>query len=86
MVCSMSRKGNCRDNAATERFFNRLRNEPVHGSRYGTRAEAETDLFDYIVPFYTWKRRHSTLGFASPLAFLPNWISAQHEKKLAASC
>jgi putative transposase len=86
MVCSMSRKGNCRDNAPTESFFNSLKNEPVHGTRYGKRAGAEADLFDYIVPFYNRKRRHFTLGFASPLAFLPNWISAQHEKKLAASC
>ena len=80
----MSRKGNCWDNAPTERFFNSLKNERVHGTRYGIRAEAEADLFDYIVPFYNRKRRHSTLGYASPVAFLANWISAQYEKKLAA--
>ena len=84
MACSMSRKGNCWDNAPTESFFNSLKNERVHGTRYGTRAEAEADLFDYIVPFYNRKRLHSTLGYASPVAFLENWISAQHEKKLAA--
>ena len=84
MVCSMSRKGNCWDNAPTESFFNSLKSERVHGTRYGTRAETEADLFDYIVPFYNRKRLHSTLGYASPAAFLENWISAQHEKKLAA--
>ena len=52
MVCSMSRKGNCWDNAPTESFFNSLKNERVHGTRYRTREEAETDLFDYIEPFY----------------------------------
>jgi len=48
MVCSMSRKGNCWDNAPTESFFNSLKNERVHGTRYSTRADAMTDLFDYI--------------------------------------
>jgi len=84
MVCSMSRKGNCWDNAPTESFFNSLKNERVHGTRYGTRAEAETDLFDYIEPFYNRRRRHSTLGYASPMKFLEDWISTQHEQKLAA--
>ena len=84
MVCSMSRKGNCWDNAPTESFFNSLKNERVHGTRYRTRAEAEADLFDYIEPFYNRKRRHSTLGYASPMKFLEHWISTQHEQKLAA--
>jgi transposase InsO family protein len=66
MVCSMSRKGNCWDNAPTESFFNSFKNERVHGARYSTRAEAMADLFDYIEPFYNRKRRHSTLGYASP--------------------
>ena len=48
MTCSMSRKGNCWDNAPTESFFNSLKNERVHGTRYSTRAEAVADLFDYI--------------------------------------
>ena len=84
MVCSMSRKGNCWDNAPTESFFNSLKNERVHGTRYGTRAAAAADLFDYIEPFYNRKRIHSTLGYASPVKFLEDWISAQHEEKLAA--
>jgi putative transposase len=84
MVCSMSRKGNCWDNAPTESFFNSLKNERVHGTRYRTRAEAQADLFDYIEPFYNRRRRHSTLGYASPQQFLNNWLSSQHEKELAA--
>ena len=84
MVCSMSRKGNCWDNAPTESFFNSVKNERVNGTRYRTRAEAFADLFDYIVPFYNRKRHYSTLGYASLEAFLERWISAQHEKKLAA--
>ena len=84
MICSMSRKGNCWDNACSESFFNSLKNERVHGTRYGTRAEAEADIFDYIEPFYNRRRKHSTLGYASPQQFLNDWIRRQHEHELAA--
>jgi putative transposase len=84
MVCSMSRKGNCWDNAPTESFFNSLKNERVHGTRYDTRDEAIADVFDYIEPFYNRRRKHSTLGYVSPVKFLENWISTQHEQKWAA--
>lgn len=84
MVCSMSRKGNCWDNAPSESFFNSYKNERVHGTRYATRAEAIADAFDYIEPFYNRRRRHSTLGGASPVKFLEDWISAQHKEQLAA--
>lgn len=84
MVCSMSRKGNCWDNAPTESFFNSLKNERVFGARYATRTEATADLFDYIEVFYNRSRRHSTLGYSSPTQFLQDWIRAQHEPKLAA--
>lgn len=84
MQCSMSRKGNCWDNACSESFFNSLKNERVHGTHYSTQAEAKADIFDYIEPFYNRKRLHSTLGFASPANFLQHWINAQHEQKVAA--
>jgi putative transposase len=84
MVCSMSRKGNCWDNAPTESFFNSLKNERVFGTRYVTRDEARADLFDYIEVFYNRSRRHSTLGYKSPVQFLQHWITTQHEPKLAA--
>lgn len=84
MVCSMSRKGNCWDNAPTESFFNSYKNERVHGTSYETRADAVADAFDYIEPFYNRRRRHSTLGYVSPQDFLANWIKRQHEQELAA--
>lgn len=84
MTCSMSRKGNCWDNAPTESFFNSLKNERVHGTRYATRADAVADLFDYIEVFYNRRRRHSALGYCSPVQFLQDWITTQHERKIAA--
>ena len=84
MICSMSRKGNCWDNAPTESFFNSLKNERVHGTRYPTREEAIHDLFEYIEVFYNRSRRHSTLKSKSPRQFLADWISTQHGQNLAA--
>jgi putative transposase len=84
MICSMSRKGNCWDNAPTESFFNSLKNERVHGTRYATREAAMADLFDYIEVFYNRRRRHSALKGKSPTQFLQHWISTQHEQNLAA--
>lgn len=84
MMCSMSRKGNCRDNAPAESFFNSLKNERVHGTRYATRDEAIAGLFDYIEVFYNRSRRHSTLGYPSPVQFLQDWITNQYKRKMAA--
>jgi len=84
MVCSMSRKGNCWDNAPAESFFNSLKNERVFGRRYATRTAALADLFEYIEAFYNRRRRHSTLGYRSPVQFLQDWITKQHEQKMAA--
>ena len=84
MICSMSRKGNCWDNAPTESFFNSLKNERVHGTRYATRQAAKADVFDYIEVFYNRTRRHSTLGYKSPIQFMDAWISAQHRGNLVA--
>lgn len=84
MTCSMSRKGNCCDNAPTESFFNRFKNERVHGTSYATRAEAIADAFDYIEPFCNRNGKHSTLGYASPQAYLGNWLKQQQQQGLAA--
>ena len=84
MICSMSRKGNCWDNAPTESFFNSLKNERVHGTRYATRDEADRRPVRYIEVFYNRSRRHSTLGYKSPIQFLQDWITTQHERKMAA--
>jgi len=80
MTASMSRKGNCWDNAPTESFFNSLKNERVHGTRYATRAAAEADLFEYIAVFYNRRRLHSTLNYCSPTQFLNDWLS-KHENQ-----
>jgi transposase InsO family protein len=64
--CSMSRKGNCWDNAAMESFFHSLKTECVHHERYLTRDEAKKSVFDYIEVFYNRQRKHSYLGYKSP--------------------
>jgi transposase InsO family protein len=69
MVASMSRAGNCYDNAAMESFFGTLKCELIHDRRYRTRAEARQDIFEYIEVFYNRERRHSSLGYLSPVAY-----------------
>ena len=68
-VPSMSRAGNCYDNAAMESFFGTLKCELIHDRHYRTRAEARQDIFEYIEVFYNRQRRHSSLGFLSPVAY-----------------
>ena len=65
----MSRKGNCYDNAAMEAFWSSLKNELVYRRRFATRVEARAALFDYIEVFYNRTRRHSSLGYKSPLDY-----------------
>ena len=69
LVASMSRKGNCYDNAAMEAFWSSLKNELVHRRHFTTRAAARTAIFDYIEAFYNRTRRHSSLGYQSPLDY-----------------
>ena len=69
VVCSMSRSGNCWDNAAMDSFFSSLKTERTTRRIYRTRDEAKADVFDYIERFYNAKRRHSTIGYLSPVAF-----------------
>lgn len=85
MTASMSRKGNCWDNAPTESFFNSLKNERVHGTTYATRVDAQADLFEYIEVFYNRSRRHSTLGYSSPVRFLEEWISKHGDQQSKAA-
>lgn len=65
-LCSMSRKGNCWDNACAESFFHTLKMEEVYHQRYKTREEARNNIFEYIEIFYNRKRLHSHLGYMSP--------------------
>jgi len=67
--CSMSRSGNVWDNAAMESFFSSLKTERTARKTYRTRSEAKADVFDYIERFYNPKRRHSKLGYLSPVEF-----------------
>ena len=65
----MSRKGNCYDNAPMESFFATLKKERVHRRKYETRAEAKQDIFQYIECFYNRVRRHSGIGYMSPVEY-----------------
>ena len=69
IVCSMSRKGNCWDNAAMESFFATLKTELVYHRDYETRAKAEADIFEYIEVFYNRQRFRLALGYRSPVSF-----------------
>jgi putative transposase len=74
MRMSMSRKGDCWDNAVMESFFGTLKKELVHHRKYRTRAEARQDIFEFIEVFYNRERLHSSLGYMSP---------ANYEKRIA---
>ena len=75
--CSMSRKGNCWDNAVMESFFSRLKVELVYAEEFKTSEQAYRGLFEYIEVFYNRVRRHSSLGYVSP---------AQYEERYYAQC
>jgi putative transposase len=66
ICCSMSRKGNCLDNAVVERFFGSLKRERIVHRHYATRKEARADVVEYIEMFYNSTRKHSYLGYVSP--------------------
>jgi putative transposase len=67
ILCSMSRKGDCWDNAVAESFFSTLKSELVHRVDYVSRSQAKASVFDYIETFYNPRRRHSALGYLSPV-------------------
>ena len=69
IVCSMSRRGNCYDNAPTESFFGKLKAEWVYGEHYATRHQARQHIFQYIELFYNRKRKHAALRYLSPATF-----------------
>ena len=77
VVCSMSRKGNCWDNAVAESFFATVKTELVYRRRFATRAEAREAIFDFIEVFYNRRRRHSTLGYVSPVDFEKNFVESK---------
>jgi len=75
MICSMSRKGDCWDNAPMESFFHTLKTELVNYSRFKTREEAKRAIYEYIEIFYNRKRLHSSLGYLSPEEFEKKTLS-----------
>ncbi len=66
ITCSMSRRGDCWDNAAMESFFSTIQRKRLDRRNHATRDQARADVFDYIERFYNPRRRHSTLGLVSP--------------------
>ena len=80
MKASMSRRGNCYDNAPMESFWGTLKNELVHHNRYRTRQEAMQEITEYIEVFYNRQRRQKRLGYLSPAAYEKQF----YEKGLAA--
>ena len=79
MKTSMSRKGDCWDNAVTETWFGSLKVERLHGRRFDTRRLAQDEVIDWI-NFYNHRRMHSTLGYVSPMAFEKNWLANQQKQ------
>lgn len=69
LLASMSRRGNCYDNAVAESFFSTLKNELLHDREYHSREEVQTDVFEFIEGFYNRQRLHQTLGYVSPVQF-----------------
>jgi transposase InsO family protein len=68
-TCSMSRRGNCWDNAPAESFFASLKKELIHGEDYATREDAQASIFEYVEVFYNRVRRHSALGYLTPAEY-----------------
>ena len=67
--CSLSRRGDCWDNAAMESFFSSLKSERLNRRTYRSRDDVRADVFSYIEQFYNPRRRHSTLGYVSPMEY-----------------
>ena len=83
MKSSMSRKGNCWDNAPTESLWGRLKVGRLYGMRFATRRQAMDEVIDWL-NFYNHKRLHSTLGYVSPMTFEQRWHAAlQQDRKSA---
>jgi transposase InsO family protein len=79
--CSMSRRGNCWDNAVAESFFGTLKTEFVHAQSFATREIAKTAIVEWIEVFYNRQRIHSTLNYLSPVQFEQQyWLSVQQSR------
>ena len=79
MQSSMSRKGDCWDNAPTESLWGSLKVARVHGRRFETRRAAMDEVIDWM-SFYNHRRLHSTLAYVSPMQYEQNWLAEQQER------
>ena len=84
LVCSMSRKGDCWDNAPVESFFATLKKELIHQRNYASREQAQLEVFEFIEVYYNRQRRHSTLGYLSPVEFEQKAVAQPSTIRLAA--
>ena len=75
-TASMSRRGNCWDNACSETLFGSLKVERLHGQRFVTRRQAKDEVIAWLL-WYNQTRLHSTLNYVSPVRFEQNWLAAQ---------
>ena len=75
LICSMSKKGDCFDNAAMESWNGSLKVEAIHGEKFATRAEGKKHVFDYIDGYYNRQRLHSKLGYLSPESFEAQYVA-----------
>jgi putative transposase len=82
-LCSMSRRGNCYDNAPVESFFASLKRELIHRCCFATREEARRAVFEWIAVWYNRKRRHSSLGFLSPEQFEQQYLHPEPMRRAA---
>ena len=76
---SMSRKGNCYDNACAESFFSSLKKDVIYGIRFKTRGEARKAIINYIEDFYNSRRLHSSLGYKSPREYINDYYKKHSE-------
>ena len=83
VIVSMSRKGNCWDNAVMERFFGTLKSECTDGKAYFTRAEAKADVSNFIEMFYNVQRLHSTLNYMSPVAYEKSYENSRNQASVS---
>lgn len=80
IVTSMSRKGNCYDNACIESFHGVIKRELIFHENYKTRDQAKRSIFEYLVSFYNYKRIHSANGYMSPIAYEKKYFESFNVK------
>ena len=82
ITASMSRRGDCWDNACSETLFSSLKVERLHGQRFATRRQAKDEVVDWLL-WYNRVRLHSTLAYVSPMRFKENWLAGQPQQASA---